>query len=155
MKKEDLVYAAGFFDGEGCVSIGISRYENHFRYYLEMRIGQAARDREICSWFKSKFGGIVVVNETKLNKKLKNEFEYDWRWGCGGGQIGLLFLKQLYPYLKLKKEQANLGIEFQEILSSYRGRPRLLEFEKIEKYSYYEAAKQEMHYLNRVFKRKY
>jgi len=56
----------------------------------------------------------------------------------------------VYPYLRIKKEEAELAMEFAEKTSSYRGNNCPSEIERIEKFSYYETAKQEMHFLKKV-----
>ena len=34
MRKAELAYMAGFFDGEGCISIGAMKYKNYHNYQL-------------------------------------------------------------------------------------------------------------------------
>jgi len=135
-----LEYMAGFFDGEGCIKI--SREKNHSRFTYRLRIGIGQKDRSILIRIKQAYGGIVVA----CYDKRYNKTYYEWDTSA---QRAFQILKQIYPYLQLKKLQAKLAIEFQEIVHNYRKNSRPTEIERIEKFSYYETAKEEMHFLKK------
>ena len=140
-----LKYAAGFFDGEGCVSIGSIQQRHYINYRARVTIGQSGKIGElILKQLQNKFGGIVVRDRGK--KYIKNKhWKIAWVWKLAQGK-GLSFLKQIYPYLIVKRDQVGLMIEFQESLS--HGKRCSFDFERVEKYSYYETAKQEIMFLN-------
>jgi len=152
MDKINLAYLAGFFDGEGCVCITQRLCYNHYNkkrgflsYYLFITAAQCGKEgKQICKDFKLCFGGSVRI---KQDKKKKHRSSYSWAvvsW------LAYRFLKMVYPYLRIKKEEAELAMEFAEKTSSYRGNNCPSEIERIEKFSYYETAKQEMHFLKKV-----
>ena len=59
MKKGDLIYAAGFFDGEGCISIH-RQINKYLGYYFRVIVGQSGnKGKQICEWFRVNFGGVV------------------------------------------------------------------------------------------------
>ncbi len=142
MNKIDLAYIAGFFDGEGSISIAQGIDKNSIFYFTSIRIGQSGkRGQQFCNWMKIKFGGTVWSGYVEGKQRF-------YKWEINGLK-GRLFIKQILPYLRLKKEQAELVMEFQKILSSYRYKSHPSEIKKIEKYSYYETAKQEIQCLNK------
>ena len=143
MNEYDLVYMAGFFDGEGCVSIGYRKSRNYLQYQMKTITSQAKEEgKQICEWLKINFKGVV-----SSKKKLKEYHSSRYEWVLMSKQA-YNFLKQIYPYLKIKKKQVKLAIEFQEILSNYRGKNYFSDIERIEKCSYFETVKQEMHFFN-------
>ena len=152
MNEYDLVYMAGFFDGEGHICIGrgrrLCRGHYYLCYQLEAGIAQSGKKGKlICEWFKSIFNGYI-----KQNGQIRNK--YSWNWKVSSNQA-LLFLKQIYPYLKIKKEQANLALEFQEKRYKYEKKKKnwFSEFDQIERFSYFETVKREIQFLNgRIFK---
>lgn len=95
-----LAYVAGFFDGEGCVSILKYRQKNRHSpsYRLHAHIVQKS-----LSPLDIIHSGIGVGNIFKMT---------------GGFQLQITgiesrdFLEKILPYLILKKEQAILGIEY-------------------------------------------
>ena len=111
-----LAYAAGFFDGEGCVRIARSNHKKNRKspmYYLIVMIRQ--KDGQIMDWLVGNFGGMVIL----MNKTfIKNGFDkagenwiYEWRVENIKAQ---LFLKSILPFSKLKKPQIELALQFQE-----------------------------------------
>lgn len=107
LTREDLAYIAGFFDGEGCVQISkcINRARQAgYRYQLECKITQKCP----CPLFDSlrkEFGG--WIHETKQEEILNYRLY---------AQQARTFLREIVPYLRLKKEQAEAGIAFQNSL---------------------------------------
>jgi len=135
MNEYDLVYAAGFFDGEGSIDISNRKEKNRIRYILQVRVGQSKEvGKQICNWLQLNFDGYIFSRDREKN------IEYLWTVTA---QKAFKFLSQIYPYLKGKKNQANLAIEFAQEMNKNLGKPW-----QLEKYSYYETAKQEMHFLN-------
>ena len=97
--KQDLSYLAGFFDGEGCISILKSTKGNwNPAYFLQAQIGQ--KYGNILDWVKENFGGNVYKkrDQTWIVTNFK---AYE-------------FIKLITPYLKYKKPQAELAIKFYE-----------------------------------------
>lgn len=116
-KEIKLAYAAGFFDGEG--SIVISRrfcrrkhVRSNYDYSLLICVSQV--DGEIMDWFVGNFGGCVYLKKRLEFEKHKHDV-YNWLLSH---KAAYLFLKEILPFLKYKKEQAQLAIRFQERLNN-------------------------------------
>jgi intein/homing endonuclease len=105
LTETQKAYLAGFFDGEGCVSIG--KYQGkHNRtpvYQLMIVIAQkVVMLPELC-----KMTGVGSVHA----KRDKNGQVYQqWRMSP---RDGVDFLKAILPYLKNKQMEARIAIEFQ------------------------------------------
>lgn len=105
MKKTDWAYLAGFFDGEGCISL----YKNDGRHY-RLEICMANTNEWVAKWFHFVFGGTLYLEEaSKKNPKWRDV----WRWQLRSRKTQY-FLISLLPYLKLKKPQAELALQFLE-----------------------------------------
>lgn len=114
MEKVSLIYLAGLFDGDGCICIGKHKNVNcisGYQYALSASISTS--NKTIPYLFKSRFGGFVSKTKEK-NKKLKY---YLYRWEISSIQA-YTFIEKILPHLIEKKEQAKLGMEFQEIKSN-------------------------------------
>lgn len=107
--REDLIWMAGFFDGEG--HIDIARYKkSNRRGGLVVSVTNMKRDG--VTPFRI-FGGRIFIAS-----KLTNV----WRWQAYGGEAKTL-LETLLPYLKLKRDAAKVAITFQNTLGHYGTRP--------------------------------
>ena len=105
LTKDELNYYAGFFDGEGCIMI---RKKHMGRPYHTLDIAITSTNHNILEDFKRAFGGKVHGAY-----KSKTHYKDKWSWMVGGDKA-LTILRVLYPYLRLKSKEAELGIEFQE-----------------------------------------
>lgn len=100
MNDINLSYLAGFFDGEGCISI--LKYSKNSKwnasYFLQAQIGQ--KYGSTLDWVKENYGGNVYKkrDQTWIVTNFK---AYE-------------FIKLLMPYLRYKKPQAELAIKFYE-----------------------------------------
>lgn len=99
----DLAWIAGFFDGEGTVTI--CRPGNRMRggrksYSMSASVVQA--NYEILAMLKESFGGYLFEVKGR----------YLWRWSVHSF-YAVNFLKTVVPFLRLKKTQAELAILFQ------------------------------------------
>ena len=105
--KLDCAYAAGFFDGEGCVCAA--------RLYGGKGIGLivTVSQNTISSleWLKDRWGGNIL--------EAKHIPRSVFRWQCPQPRIED-FLVGMLPYLKVKGEQARLGIKFRSLIDTTR-----------------------------------
>lgn len=118
MKRVDLAYLAGFFDGEGCISIG--KHRNNGKDFYELHILVAQKSRWILEWFKFNFEGKIFKH-----KKPEGRQSEWFTWQVAAVKAASA-LKVLLPYLKLKKAEAELALKFQ----GQKGRIRLTEEER-------------------------
>lgn len=97
-KRLVLAYLAGIVDGEGCVFI-------QKKHVLTLTIGM--RDREAIDLFSSYFG---IVGRTRTKDK-KGGIHHVW---CVTHRRAFTALKELLPYMRVKRRQAELALEFYE-----------------------------------------
>lgn len=97
-----VAWAAGFFDGEGCVF----GYEDIQRGYRRFTFGiQVAQvKREPLDLLCETWGGSV-----RAQKKQRAEHQDQWAWGIRG-EAGANFLSDLLPHLRVKHEAAQVAI---------------------------------------------
>ena len=105
MIKISKQYIAGFFDGEGCIGI----YKRKDRRSgkgscarIQVTQNKSRKSTEILNYMLSKYGGNLSEQIT-----LSGKIKYNWQLNPGGARK---FLKDLFPYLILKKEQALIAI---------------------------------------------
>lgn len=105
MKKTDLAYLAGFFDGEGTLFIEHLSLKRSNSYRLRVSVGQT--NRWILERYRMAFGGSV-----RLNRVEHGNHKPLWQWQVSCKAAGE-FLKAIYPYLILKQSEAKVALEFQ------------------------------------------
>ena len=96
---EDLIYLAGFLDGEGCFSI----------YREKIVVTCANCYKPIIDWLKQKYGGTVSKREAR---KETHRVCYSWVVVAGNAKD---LLEQLVPYLREKQPQALLLLAYQQL----------------------------------------
>lgn len=100
LTTEELAYAAGFFDGEGCVLI--TKWNNCY----SMRVCVTSTNLSVLLWMKERFGGCINDGpDPRPQARMK------WCW-IASTWVCVRFLEALLPFLKIKKPQAELALEF-------------------------------------------
>jgi len=101
-RQHALSYMAGFFDGEGCIGI-LKRQRKgwNIEYFVQISIGQM--DGGIMDWVVENFRGHL--------HQVKRDNSYFW---IISNKEAYLFLKEITPYLKYKKPQAEVALDFYE-----------------------------------------
>lgn len=91
---------AGFFDGEGCISISKSSHG----YSLLCDVIQC--NRWVLELFKMSFGGAI-----RLRRQYTGNYPtYAWHICAKNAQV---FLETIKPFLVLKRAEAEVAIKFQ------------------------------------------
>jgi hypothetical protein len=103
MTKLSLEYIAGFFDGEGCVTIQ-RRSDGRSHYSVHASIGQV--DPQNLIKIQRQFGGSL----REIKKKVQRS---SWRLTLTGSKAEI-FLKALVPYLQNKKKEAVLALKLRD-----------------------------------------
>lgn len=99
-------YLAGFFDGEGSISIIYYNKRNINEFYILIQISNTNLD--ILKEFQKRFSGKIYP----LKIKSENHTQaYSWKITA---IVASLFLKNMLPYLVIKKSQAELALKFQQ-----------------------------------------
>jgi hypothetical protein len=106
----DAAYLAGFMDGEG--SFALNR-GSHGTPYPLFRVSVAGAKEMVIRWIleTTGVGGITYTDMPQKNPKWAPK----WEWSTTSDGAAS-FTRQILPYLKLKREHAELGIAFQERL---------------------------------------
>jgi hypothetical protein len=92
----EWAYLAGRIDADG--SIGCYK---HNPKWTMVRLDLYSNDKSFLEWVQSLLGGYVSINSTT------------WQWNAGTPNVATI-LRRLLPYLKTKKDQAELAIKCRE-----------------------------------------
>lgn len=104
-----LAYAAGFFDGEGCVLIAKPYNKKSNRRYHRLDVDIAQKDPRPLFWLHAHFGGRIGKAPSQLRKGAMHWILHDQAAGN--------FLEAIRPYLVLKGEQADIALLFRATVS--------------------------------------
>ena len=107
MKKTDLAYFAGLFDGEGTIFITNNLRKGRKNLYKQLTVAITMTNQWIIELFHFAFGGCLQFIPAHANKKSA------WYLSLRS-RIASDFLKVILPYLKLKKAEAEIAIRFQD-----------------------------------------
>lgn len=129
MKKTDLAYFAGIFDGEGCVTIRI----RHSKYTLKtgepqiwkgygLEVSIANTNEWLCQQLLFSFGGNVYCRRLESAQSQRI-----WAWQSADKKA-LSFLEAILPYTKLKRPQLEIAMEYQK-RKNQRGKGKLTDGE--------------------------
>jgi hypothetical protein len=133
LNETDKAYIAGFFDGEGCISI--SKYQREGRnktpvYSLQVVIAQKGVDVLHDLQFLT---GVGALHE----RHKYHPGTYEWRLSPNDA---LDFLTEILPYLRGKHQEALIAIEYQNKQGNknHKGKGYIVPVELVqEKDSYY------------------
>ncbi len=105
LNKIDCAYIAGFIDGEGSIIIYKRREDS---YGMRITITQAEKGLWILEWIQE------ITSVGSITHKIRESILHApcHQWACNSEAAETL-LKQILPYLKLKREQAELALSFQ------------------------------------------
>jgi len=126
----DTHYAAGFFDGEGCVYIGKNKPRRDRQsaspdYRLYVKIGNTYR--AVLEQFRERWGGSIYSYPPKANRRRMHD------WAIVSNQA-VAFLKDIVALLKEKQLAAKFGIQFQEHRRKQYGGPGRLTEDELRSY---------------------
>lgn len=99
-QERDCLYAAGFFDGEGCVSLGL--YDNGAKKGKRVVRGQlvlANTNLSVLEWLRDNWGGRIYRKRDTIERRPQ------WQWFLGEKHMGA-FLDDVLPFLKVKAPAA-------------------------------------------------
>lgn len=120
-------YIAGFFDGEGNISISPHRVsEEHKGPYLVLIINITQVDRTPLEHIAALYGGNI-----RIHRPANTNWSVVHRWNITA-RSALKFLEDIVPYLIVKREEALIAIEFQKLKklgSRYARNPEVRELE--------------------------
>ena len=116
-----IIWAAGFFDGEGCIII--KRVHPGNRHSVRIQVSQV--NPAPIKILKELFGGHISF-QTPKNK----DWSSQWKWEQDS-KSAVETLVKLLPYLVVKRDVAELAIQFQNLKrKGVKTTPELLTLEQ-------------------------
>ena len=106
MKRNQWAYLAGLFDGEGTFTISNSPPNNGRPSYAFREVYVTNTNLEVLNWLKDKLGGTI-----RVTKYGKNGWKDVYKWHAGAKQHYYV-VKNMLPFLIIKKKQAELILKF-------------------------------------------
>ena len=100
-----LAYIAGIMDGEGTIRLQKNKVKANWNFTYHAQLSMGMVTEEIPNLLKETLGG-NVREERVLNRRSI------WRWTLTGRFQIIAILEALLPYLRVKKPQAELALEF-------------------------------------------
>lgn len=137
MTLHDVAWAAGFFDGEGCVSMAKSARKGQPLPYYRVELIVSNTVKSPLDRLSELFGGRVVVA-----RKAKGNRQTVYQWKTSGTAHTARVLKELLPWLTVKRQQALVALEAASLFGNVRKQQKKPDRPKLE------LLKQEMHRLN-------
>lgn len=104
MKERTKAYAAGLIDAEGCISI-YQATSRHGNPQYQARIVLSNVNLAIVKWLVATFGGFYTKHSPK-------EGQVWYQWNINSKTAASSFLRDILPYLRIKKEEALVLQEF-------------------------------------------
>lgn len=112
MTNYNLYYFAGFFDGEGCISVTNPK--------RGVRVVLTNTNLEVLEDFNKYFGVGKISMKKRTKKDIYNKPCYMWIcWNRGAEK----FLNEIAPFLRIKKQECEIALEFSKTMAR-RGRIR-------------------------------
>jgi hypothetical protein len=104
----EIVWAAGFFDGEGSIRATSSSGKGKS---ASARCTVTNTDPRPVMKFHELFGGVVSVRENALVPNWRRSFE----WTIQGAELDS-FIRSVLPFCVVKREQLELLVEFRKLM---------------------------------------
>jgi hypothetical protein len=105
-----LAWAAGFFDGEGCVMVEVSkekRCKHGYRTSLHANVTQTSLP--CLHLFLERFGGSIQSTENRTPNGRRWAVQHRW---LVRNENAIEFLKAILPYLVVKKTQVETALSY-------------------------------------------
>lgn len=114
---ETIIYTAGLLDGEGSIQINPSHSRNGGKCYwnLTVQVSSSCESvlRELCdSW------GQGAITSWKPRGKYSYRRSFNWRIYSHDAEV---FLRTVEPYLRIKRENAQVALEFRKHVGFKKG----------------------------------
>lgn len=126
INSEAVLYAAGLFDGEGTVAINKNSQRLKPTYSLIACI--AMTHKPVLEYMTRQFGGKVRPVSVKRYKE--RGYSPQWIWLLSSYKA-VRFLELIQPYVKVKKEHVDIGLQFQKEYQPRAGSARLAAYKLI------------------------
>ena len=98
-------YAAGILDGEGCLTVGLTK--RVMTYDSRIYVGMTERAKGVLELFRREFGGTL-----RKSRGATEKWEAAWMWSVSGRGAAAV-LARVLPHLVLKQRQGQLLAELE------------------------------------------
>jgi hypothetical protein len=115
-ERDKIIWAAGFVDGEGCISVNRQKMKRaskkgiKFRDAFTLGFAVTQKVKEPLEILHNMFGGHLFPY------KLRGVTYWRWQHWSNGAKLAI---EKLLPYLVVKRRIAELGVRFQEEMTSW------------------------------------
>jgi hypothetical protein len=117
VKPIDAAWAAGFLDGEGYIGVTRDNSVRDGKTYYKVAVSAGQIHKTPIELLQSMFGGRIVYQ--------KNKFKGCWHWRVFG-ENAYSALRIVLPYLVVKRQQAELVLQFGTITPSRNPRGHVM-----------------------------
>lgn len=111
-RTHEISWAAGFFDGEGFITIQERGHKNYIGFYLRVGINHVAVEPLV--EMQRLFGGSIEAQDPE---KVVGKRKPRHRWSLSTREAESA-LRQMMPYFKNKNKVAALALEFQKTIGN-------------------------------------
>lgn len=125
---DDIVYLAGYIDGDGCFYAGQvkqGRYGSGYQFSIKLLVTSC--DKSSIDWMRESFGGNAETQLRPAKNRPNDRIVYQW---CATGELLDYILPKIEPHLKNKKQNCQLMIEMRKTfknIGSKRLPPEIIE----------------------------
>jgi hypothetical protein len=109
LSESEAAYAAGLLDGEGSIILWKPKGSQSRR--MRLRILIINTYEPVMDWLVSRIGGAIHRRQHASTNYSSNPLPI-WTWTVHGSNA-VAVLKQLMPFMIIKRDKAKLGIESQ------------------------------------------
>lgn len=109
MERDDLIYAAGLFDGEGCISTA----QNSPKQMPRLNVTVQMCDVGVVAWLHQSFG-LGTLRQSRPEKYYSGRCRAQFVWCCSSAQAEVV-LRAMLPFLKVKQRQAERAIALRSL----------------------------------------
>lgn len=99
-------YAAGLFDGEGNVRVELDKRPSHKRPDHKLIATISNTNKDVLDLMSNEYGGFVFASKPKRDY---HRIPYQWKLTT---RSAYLFLKEIEPFVIIKKDQVRIALEF-------------------------------------------
>lgn len=116
-------WMAGFLDGEGCLTITRQIRKNRPSATYRSQISVTNTVRESLVDFQTTYGGSIYEITERRNDKNNRKWSDSYVWYCPLDSAKL-FLEEMLPHLRVKKQQAQILLVFLDTKNSFKRNKR-------------------------------
>lgn len=112
LSVSEKAYIAGFFDGEGCFQIIRQRRKDRSSPTYQAIVTVSHTNYEVLEWLKEKYGGKIGYYPCSRGLGVIPVY----RWALTGKKNTQPFVKDIQPFLRLKKDEVKIFQKFLDIV---------------------------------------